>query len=103
MQLAEQMVSLLAVFGLLAMAVWALGKKSGRSWFAFRRQPSAKASMLLVERLVLTPHHVLHLIRIGERASLVATHSHGVTFEPAGSHFQNEFRNAMVSAHEESK
>ena len=103
MELAEQAMSLVAVFGLLALAVWALGKKSGRSWRIFRKQTAESGAMLVSDRLVLTPHHILHLVRIGERTLLLATHPQGVSFDPAGGQFSTEFRNALARAPQESK
>jgi flagellar biogenesis protein FliO len=102
-ELAEQVVSLLAVFGLLAIAVWAFGRKNGRSWFVFRKQTTEGGSILVADRLVLTPQHVLHLVRVGERTLLLATHPHGVSFDPAGGNFSGEFRSAMARTHEECK
>ena len=100
MEIAEQIVSLLAVFGLLAVAVWAFGRKSGRQWYLFRKQTKVGALLLVVDRLVLTPQHVLHLVRVGEKTVLLATHPQGVSFEPAGGDFSTEFRAAMIRTHE---
>jgi flagellar biogenesis protein FliO len=100
--LAEQAVSLLAVFGLLAAAVWAFGRRSGRSWSVFRRQAAARGCILVAGRLVLAPQHILHLIQIDGRTLLIATHPHGVTFEPAGAKFPDEFREAMSRPREQS-
>lgn len=103
MELAEQVVGILGVFGLLAIAVWVLGRKNGHPWFGFRNRRTDQGSMLVADRLVLTPQHVLHLVRIGERTLLVATHPHGVSFDPADSGFSGEFRSAMVRSREETK
>lgn len=103
MELAEQAASLLAVFGLLALAVWAFGRKSGRSWKVFRKRTHESGSMVVTDQLVLTPQHVLHLVRVGERTLLLATHPQGVSFDPAGGQFSTEFRNALARAPQESK
>ena len=101
MDLAEQVVGLLAVFGLLATAVWAFGRKSGRSLLNLRKRTAAKGLMLVADRLVLTPQHTLHIIRFDDRTLLVATHPQGVTFEPAGAQFRDEFRTAMRGPQEQ--
>lgn len=104
MELVEQLAAIVAVFGLLAAAGWILGRnKSGRSWIQFRRKPSADGCMIVADRLVLTPQHVLHLVKAGDRRLLVATHPHGVSFDPAGDTFIGEFRSALVRTHKAAK
>jgi flagellar biogenesis protein FliO len=101
--IAEQVVSLLAVFGLLALAVWAFGRKSGREWHLFRKPTKAGALLLVADRLVLTPQHVLHLVRVGEKTVLLATHPQGVSFDPAGCDFSTNFHAAMRRTYEGGK
>lgn len=96
MQIAEQVAGLLAVFGLLAIAVWAFGNKTGRLWLFPGRRSAERGAMSVAGRLVLTPQHSLHLIRIGERTVLVATHPQGTTFDPAGGGFLAEMGTALV-------
>lgn len=104
MELPEQLAALLAVFGLLAASAWILGRnKSGLSWRQLRRRPGADGCMIVADRLVLTPQHVLHLVKAGERRLLVATHPHGVSFDPAGDTFAGEFRSALVRTQEAAK
>ena len=103
MEFAEQVASVLAVFGLLALAVYAFGRKTGRPWLGFRNQARKTDSMFVAERLVLTPQHSLHLVRIGDRSLLIATHPQGVAFDPAGGSFLAEFRNAVVTSREDGK
>jgi flagellar biogenesis protein FliO len=50
--------------------------------------------MSVKERLPLTQSHVLHLVEVGGRALLVATHPQGVSFlsnEPPGAQFSQVF------------
>lgn len=101
MEFAEQVASVLAVFGLLALAVYALGRKAGRPWLGFRSHGRKTDSMFVAERLVLTPQHSLHLVRIGDRSLLIATHPQGVAFDPTGGSFLAEFRNAVVTNRED--
>jgi flagellar biogenesis protein FliO len=104
MDLAEHLAALLAVFGLLAAAAWIFGRnRCGRSWLQIRRRSGAGGSMVVTDRLVLTPQHVLHLVNAGERRLLVATHPHGVSFDPAGDKFGGEFRSVLAKTHEVSK
>jgi flagellar biogenesis protein FliO len=62
-----------AVFGLLGAAMWTL---RGRAGMIGTR---AGKSLTAVERIALTPHHTLHLIRARGRELLVATHPQGCT------------------------
>ena len=95
MAIAEQLVSLLAVFGLLTLAVWAFGRKRGREWHLFSKQAKAGSLLLVADRLVLTPQHILHLVRVGEKTVLLATYPQGVSFDPVGGDFSTEFRAAL--------
>jgi len=101
--IAEQAAGILAVFGLLAIAVWALGRKSGRLMFVFRSRTKPEGGMAVADRLVLTPQHSLHLVRVGDRTVLLATHPQGVVFDPAGGGFLGEFRSVMTKSGEMGK
>ena len=103
MEIAEQIAGILAVFGLLAFAVWTLGKKNGRPWFGFRNRAKLEGGMTVADRLVLTPQHSLHLVRVGDRMVLLATHPQGVVFDPACTGFLGEFRTAITKSSEEGK
>jgi flagellar biogenesis protein FliO len=65
------------VFGLLAIAISILRKRTGQSIRLFR--PSTARSLTAVERISLTPQHSLHLVRAAGRELLLATHPHGCT------------------------
>jgi flagellar biogenesis protein FliO len=68
----RQVLSVVAVLALLGFSLWWLRGK-GVAHFALRNRGAGKArSMQVVERLALTPHHSLHLVRVGERTILVA-------------------------------
>jgi flagellar biogenesis protein FliO len=75
----RQALSVLLVFSLLGLALW----KLRRPGFAFHppwRRPRASArSLETIERLALTPQHMLHLVRVQGREVVVATHPHGCT------------------------
>ncbi len=66
MEILGQALSVLLVLGLAVGAVWLLGRRSGVSFWAghnSHRRPG---------RLALGPHHVLYLVRVGDRALLLA-------------------------------
>ena len=68
--LIRQMLAVLLVFGLLGAAVWKL--RSGG--FSVR---SSGARLVSEGRLVLTPQHAIHMLRIDGRELVVATHPQG--------------------------
>jgi flagellar biosynthetic protein FliO len=73
MQLAEQIGMVLLVFALLGGLLW-FSKKRGLASFrgGLRRGGSARRLEIL-ERVPLTAQHSLHLVRLGDRALLIAT------------------------------
>jgi flagellar biogenesis protein FliO len=91
----RQLFSVLLVFALLGLAVWALrrGGAMGQRGalrigslrigalapfrLGFGRRPGRERSLASVERLTLTPQHSLHLVRIQGREVVVATYPHG--------------------------
>jgi len=70
--LIRQVLAVLLVFGLLGTAVWKL-----RTGPLARR--SAGARLYSEGRLVLTPQHAIHMVRIDGREVVVATHPQGCT------------------------
>ncbi len=75
MEIARQVLSVLAVFALLGVVLWAL-RRAGTTRFALPKQGRGRA-LESVERLALTPQHSLHLVKIRGREMVVATHPHG--------------------------
>lgn len=79
MELPWQMAAVGFVFLLLAGALWWF---RGRGMLALRRPFAASSATKLISaecRLNLGPQHALHLVRLGERGLLVATHTGGCT------------------------
>ena len=75
MEVARQVISVLAVFTLLGAALWML--RNG-GFAKFRGFGPARARQLeTVERLPLTAHHSLHLVRIAGKEVVVATYPQG--------------------------
>jgi hypothetical protein len=84
----RQIFALVAVFSLLGLTVWKLGRHRGTLSLArlgkpfvgmmFRRRGNSPERVLeTVERLVLTPQHTLHVVRWRDREMLVATYPQG--------------------------
>lgn len=67
----DPMPAVLAVMAVLAVGLWWLRKKRAGGWFRpeLRRKTRRLESM---ERLMLAPHHLLHLVRVDDRVLLIA-------------------------------
>ncbi len=77
MDLLQQLAAAALVIGLLAIALWTL--KRGQL-VRLRRRPTGRRRLLgCEERLPLTSQHVVHLVRAGDRALVVATSASGCT------------------------
>jgi flagellar biogenesis protein FliO len=70
----RQILGVLVVFGLLAAAVWKLRTGSPRAWVA-RAQRIDRLEA--AGRLMLTPQHMVHVVRLDGRELVVATHPQG--------------------------
>jgi len=68
----DQLFAILMVLGILCGGIWAL-KRKGWVQTNFRRTTSSPGEPRLevIDRLVLTPHHSVHLIRMADRVLLV--------------------------------
>ena len=75
----RQALSVLLVFSLLGLALWKLRRPGSSLRPPWRKAGAGPRSLEPVERLVLTPQHALHLIRVQGREVVVATHPHGCT------------------------
>ncbi len=78
MELLYQLSAVALVFGLLGTALWALRRRgllAGRGIVRGRKAGRLEP----LERLVLTPHHTLHLVRVADRALLIGAHAAGCT------------------------
>ncbi|HUJ22454.1 MAG TPA: flagellar biosynthetic protein FliO [Bryobacteraceae bacterium] len=84
MEIMDPMPALLGVVAVLAVTLWGLRKKGMVRLF---RSSSRRAARRLesLERLALSPHHMLHLVRLDDRAILVAQSPSGLArIEAAG-------------------
>jgi hypothetical protein len=66
------MLAVMAVLGLLGGSLWWL-RRRGVAHFAGVPRRRADGIMKAVERLPLTPAHTLHLVRVADRAILIAS------------------------------
>ncbi len=76
MDVARDVAAVLAVFGILAATLWALKRAGAAKWRVPGRARS-RGRMELVERVALGPQQALHLVRLGTRALLIASHPGG--------------------------
>jgi flagellar biogenesis protein FliO len=72
MELTEQVVMILAVFALLGGVLWLL-KRRGVTSLALPGRRSSARRLEVLERIPLTPHHALHLVRISDKVVLIGT------------------------------
>jgi flagellar biosynthetic protein FliO len=70
MELTQQIVMILAVFGLLGGLLWLL-KRRGIAALSPRRASGRRLEVL--ERIPLTQHHALHLVRVSGKTVLIGT------------------------------
>jgi flagellar biogenesis protein FliO len=78
MDLAREILAVLLVFALLGGVLWVLRRSGAAAW----RMPGRRAQPGRIElagRLPLSPQHTLHLVRLGGRALLIASHAGGCT------------------------
>jgi len=73
----ELLLRLLAAAAVVAVAALVTRRLPGSRLLAAVRPPRGGRWMVSVERLALTPQHTLHLVRVRDRAVLVAAHGRG--------------------------
>jgi flagellar biogenesis protein FliO len=78
MDLTRDLMAVLLVFGVLGGALWALRRAGAVRWRGPGRTRT-RGRVELVERVALGPQHALHLVRLGTRALLIASHAGGCT------------------------
>jgi len=71
MELFQQFMIVLAVLGLLCGALWVLKQKGWARTGMRRRREDGKPRLEVLDRLSLTPHHSLHLVRLADRTLLI--------------------------------
>jgi flagellar biogenesis protein FliO len=73
MELLQQAFAPLAVLVLLGGALWFVKTRQGPRFGKISIGKGAARRMQVVERVALTPHHMLCLVRIGERLVMIGT------------------------------
>lgn len=72
MEYLQQMLAVLAVFGILGGALWWL-RRRGLARFSMTTSRKNQGVLSQVERLPLSPTHSLHLVRMADRVILIAS------------------------------
>ncbi len=75
----RQALSVLLVFSLLGLALWKLRRPGSIFRPPWRKQGAGGRALEPMERLALTPQHVLHLVQVQGIEIVVATHPNGCT------------------------
>ena len=78
MDIVRQSLAITFVFALLWAALWLLRKK-GRIRIGTRTTRGECGMLESRGKLVLSPQHTIHLVRIGQQDLVVALHSSGIT------------------------
>ena len=71
MELTQQFVIVLAVLGLLCGGLWVLKQKGWARTGLRRKREDGQPRLEIIDRLSLTPHHSLHLVRMADRTLLI--------------------------------
>ena len=79
MELAEQIIMVLAVFGLLGSLLWFLRRRGFASLNLGSRRGGRERRVEVLERVPLTPQHALHLVRVSGKVLLIGTAPTGCT------------------------
>ncbi|HLJ17806.1 MAG TPA: flagellar biosynthetic protein FliO [Bryobacteraceae bacterium] len=79
MDIVQQVLAVCVVLGLLLAFLWWMRRGAGLRVTGWARKNAAVRSLESVERLTLTPHHALHLIRLHDRHFLIGVHASGLT------------------------
>lgn len=74
MEVVQQFLAVLLVFGLLGLAVWKLRGGGAMPMLGGRSQGRTLQS---IERIELTPQHAMHLVKVHGHEVVVMTHPHG--------------------------
>lgn len=73
MQLTEQIGMVLLVFALLGGLLWFAKTRGLAAFRVGARRGNHGRRMEVLERVALTPHHALHLVRVSDRTVMIAT------------------------------
>ena len=77
MEVFQQFVIVLTVLGLLCGALWALKRKGWARTGLRRKRDEGTPRLEVIDRLPLTQHHSLHLVRLADRTLLIGLSPNG--------------------------
>ena len=77
MEVFQQFFIVLIVLGLLCGALWALKRKGWASTGLRRKRDEGTPRLEVLDRLPLTQHHSLHLVRLADRTLLIGLSPNG--------------------------
>ena len=80
MEFLNQIAGIVIVFALLGGALWWLGRKKMIVFAALgRARRGGSTHLQVIERINLTPHHSIHVLRTANRGLVIAVHPTGCT------------------------
>ena len=77
MEVFQQLLMVLIVLGLLCGALWALKRKGWVRTGLRRKREKGTPRLEVIDRLPLTQHHSLHLVRLADRTLLIGLSPNG--------------------------
>jgi len=77
MEVFQQFLVVLIVLGLLCGALWALKRKGWARTGLRRKREEGTPRLEVIDRLPLTQHHSLHLVRLADRTLLIGLSPNG--------------------------
>jgi len=84
MEMFEQFVIVAAMLVLLCGGLWLLKRKGWATSAIRRSRGDGQPRLEVIDRLVLTPHHSLHLVRLADRTLLVGLSPNGCNLLESG-------------------
>jgi flagellar biosynthetic protein FliO len=70
-ELFQQLSAVIVVLGLLGACLWALKRRGWVRTSLPRTREDGQPRLEVIDRLALTPHHSLHLVRLADRTLLI--------------------------------
>jgi flagellar biosynthetic protein FliO len=77
MEMFEQLVIVAAILGVLCGGLWLLKRKGWASTAMRGPRVDGQIRLEVIDRLALTPHHSLHLVRMADRTLLIGLSPNG--------------------------
>jgi flagellar biogenesis protein FliO len=98
----EQLVAIGIVFALLGGAYFFLKNKASGAFIIGRRTPNSEKRLKHVERLVLGPQHVVHIVEADGASFLITTFQGGIHLHPLKTGFADVMEDRLHSLKPES-